>query len=603
MKLNPILWNEDGNLKPEINKKIIDIVNEFIKGLRESEIPFNLLDIYIVGSNASYNYTDKSDLDVHIISNLSQLSCDPKVLQILFNYYKTYFNSSYDIKIKGIKVELYVEDVMTSSVSNGVYSVLNSEWVKKPQEVKPQHKDISNLYSKIYAEYLDVQSGIKNPEELLNELYLMRKSSIISEGEYGTGNLVFKKFRNEGHLDDLKQLIKNEKSKELSMESKKVNEAYNADEMKELFKLSKEIGINTVGDLARFSKEYQGVDLLKALRDYRAELGADFSLKEESASVSLSKLRQELDTAVKDFFKSKGFDENPDEFGLSIDDLMYVLDIKKDDSKNYLIVEVRAEASYRTMTDLAEVLDKVVQKYDEDSYFDAEAPGIINAVIWYKGTLKEDISESDYDKYEVDSRQIVLYTRLGAFYLLSLDNDDQVLVSIVKSDRQTKLEYCRVYNEIKKDSDNIIDYGQGKLVAFRMSDDESKKESYSDYVFIVKCNDGPKERVQVVAENPEQAEIYAKSMYSSNHTTNADDRNNKWTINRVESINESKMGDLVIDIAEAGGLKNYLDKMQLEIDDIVNFVKNNELSKEDKIEIKSKLDTIKSKMAIASQNL
>ena len=43
--------------------------------------------------------------------------------------------------------------------------------------------------------------------------------------------------------------------------------------------------------------------------------------------------------------------------------------------------------------------------------------------------------------------------------------------------------------------------------------------------------------------------------------------------------------------------------MQLEIDDIVNFVKNNELSKEDKIEIKSKLDTIKSKMAIASQNL
>ena len=67
-ELNPVLWS-DNKLRPEIKEKIMDLINEFQSTL---DIPLTILDINIVGSNASYNYTDKSDVDVHIITNFDE---------------------------------------------------------------------------------------------------------------------------------------------------------------------------------------------------------------------------------------------------------------------------------------------------------------------------------------------------------------------------------------------------------------------------------------------------------------------------------------------------------------------------------------------------
>ena len=61
------------------------------------------------------------------------------------------------------------------------------------------------------------------------------------------------------------------------------------------------------------------------------------------------------------------------------------------------------------------------------------------------------------------------------------------------------------------------------------------KENWKDFAFIVKCNDGPKELVRVVAENQSKAEEYAKDMYAANHTTYADDRYNIWSIEKSGS--------------------------------------------------------------------
>lgn len=70
--------------------------------------------------------------------------------------------------------------------------------------------------------------------------------------------------------------------------------------------------------------------------------------------------------------------------------------------------------------------------------------------------------------------------------------------------------------------------------------DESLNEDYKNFAFIVKCNDGPKELVKVVAEDRSKAEEYAKKMYAQNHTTYADDRYNVWSI---EAKNESLNGN------------------------------------------------------------
>lgn len=61
-------------------------------------------------------------------------------------------------------------------------------------------------------------------------------------------------------------------------------------------------------------------------------------------------------------------------------------------------------------------------------------------------------------------------------------------------------------------------------------------ESWKDFAFIVKCNDGPKELVRVVADNKSKAEKYAKDMYAANHTTYADDKYNVWSIEDKNEI-------------------------------------------------------------------
>lgn len=92
---------------------------------------------------------------------------------------------------------------------------------------------------------------------------------------------------------------------------------------------------------------------------------------------------------------------------------------------------------------------------------------------------------------------------------------------------------------------------------------ESLKEGWKDFKFIVKCNDGPKELVRVVAENKSKAEGYAKDMYAANHTTYADDRYNEWSVKDVSYLNEALYGmnqiEQFVKMADAIGLKTMDD--------------------------------------------
>ena len=54
-----------------------------------------------------------------------------------------------------------------------------------------------------------------------------------------------------------------------------------------------------------------------------------------------------------------------------------------------------------------------------------------------------------------------------------------------------------------------------------------------DFSFIVRCNDSPTMKINVVAENYDKAKEYAKSMYAAQCTTYADDRYNNWSIKEI----------------------------------------------------------------------
>lgn len=225
--LNPSIWAKDNHLRPEVKDKLEEIVNEFLIELEENEIPIHILDVHLVGSNASYNYTDKSDLDVHIIANLEDVTCDPYVLNLLYGYFKSYFNDKYDISIHDVDVELYIEDVNTSLISNGIYSLFDDEWVKFPEKIEVPDVDISKdiiPYKNMYDSAMNSKDGME-AIMLVNDLYLLRRNSLSTDGEYGIGNLIFKEFRNNGWLDKLKDLSNEYKSETLTLEQ--LNESLN----------------------------------------------------------------------------------------------------------------------------------------------------------------------------------------------------------------------------------------------------------------------------------------------------------------------------------------------------------------------------------------
>lgn len=219
--LNNKLYNDDTKLKPEVLEGLRKIINRFITELKEENIPLDVLDYWLVGSNASFNYKPTSDIDVHIIADLSKVSKDPAMLQILYNYFKSVFNAKYDITCKGLPVELYIEDVESNSITNGVYSIMNNSWIKFPKEI--DEPDIDIIESKMYKDLLEEYNQLSDEqcEAFINKLYMLRKESLVIDGEYSEGNLIFKKFRDDGLLDKLKERRNAYTSDDLTVEALK----------------------------------------------------------------------------------------------------------------------------------------------------------------------------------------------------------------------------------------------------------------------------------------------------------------------------------------------------------------------------------------------
>ena len=223
--LNPVLFDGDA-LKPEVSDAIRNVVDAFVEELGRDGIDISVKDVVLVGSNVSYNYTKDSDVDVHVVVDSSKLDCPKEIVDRLYGAYRSIFNGNYDITIKGIPVEVYVElDDLGSAKSNGVYS-LDNGWIKEPtQEEIPDldREAFDALFGEWEGRYLDLidSEGIDSEmvKGFIEEIYDLRKEGIANEGEWSIGNLVFKEFRNLGYLDRLKELRKALKGNELSLEA------------------------------------------------------------------------------------------------------------------------------------------------------------------------------------------------------------------------------------------------------------------------------------------------------------------------------------------------------------------------------------------------
>jgi len=217
-ELNPDIW-QGFVMRPEVRQHLTDIADTFITYL---EIPdFHYSDVILAGSMANYNYTEYSDLDLHVITDYADLGADD-LAEAFYRAKKQIWNDGHDITIRGHEVELYVEDTADPVTSGGVYSVQDDQWLRKPDHTLPDIADraINRKVQSLIKNIDRVISDGMDPAELhrvIDRLRKMRRSGLHKGGEYSVENLSFKILRNQGYIDQLHQAYRKRQDQSLSL--------------------------------------------------------------------------------------------------------------------------------------------------------------------------------------------------------------------------------------------------------------------------------------------------------------------------------------------------------------------------------------------------
>jgi len=218
-ELCPVFW-DNFKFNERIREKLLAIAMDFFNNLNLKNV--DVIDIRLVGSLANFNWTKYSDLDVHIVIDYNEVNKDTDLVTSYLKDKKTLNDIQHNITIKGFDVEVYIENITDSTKSLGIYSLMKNGWLKIPEYSQPEIDN--DLIDKKVIEFEDIIDKIESlyksnitPEE--SNLYLnhmksykdkimkMRKESLEKEGELSTGNLIYKRLRNDGYLDKMFDLI------------------------------------------------------------------------------------------------------------------------------------------------------------------------------------------------------------------------------------------------------------------------------------------------------------------------------------------------------------------------------------------------------------
>jgi hypothetical protein len=222
--LNPKLWGRDEHLLPEVKKQLMVIADDFKEFLGLSDL--EVKDVTVSGSNAAYSYTPHSDVDLHLVVDIPKADVS-EVYRELFDAKKYQYNDQHDFKIGGYNVELYVQNANDPHHSQGIYSLLNNDWVRVPSRKKPTVNDIS-----VKSKYEDIGARIDQAiasgdldlmDSMSKKIRDMRQAGLDKTGEFGPENLAFKVLRNNGTLDKLRQAKLAAKDRLMSLDERDNN--------------------------------------------------------------------------------------------------------------------------------------------------------------------------------------------------------------------------------------------------------------------------------------------------------------------------------------------------------------------------------------------
>jgi len=216
--LDPTIWDSVDNkyiLKSKIRSRLLIIADDFYDSL---DLDFvDIKDIIFTGSLANYNWSNFSDIDLHIVLDFAEVDKNEEIVKGYFNSKKSIWNDEHDIKIKGYDVEIYVQDIKEKHYSTGVYSILHNKWLIEPSKkekisnktlIKQKSSEYMNLidsldslYEKGYYNYL-----IRKIDKIKDKIKKMRQSGLEAGGEFSNENLIFKVLRRTGYIEKLYDL-------------------------------------------------------------------------------------------------------------------------------------------------------------------------------------------------------------------------------------------------------------------------------------------------------------------------------------------------------------------------------------------------------------
>jgi len=208
------IWDGE-QIKPEISEKLVKIAQDFIDNL---PVEIDVEDVRLTGSLSNYNWSNYSDVDLHIIVDFLGVDENRALVKSFFDNARMKWNDRHHITMKGYDVEIYVEDSREQHLSSGVYSLTNDEWVKRPKKFR-NNIDFSAARRK--ADDIEFQVNIvnnlavagklrtamKNIDRLKKKIRNMRLAGLESAlREFSVENIAFKILRRNGILDELGSL-------------------------------------------------------------------------------------------------------------------------------------------------------------------------------------------------------------------------------------------------------------------------------------------------------------------------------------------------------------------------------------------------------------
>lgn len=220
---NRKIWDKDDNLETEIKEQLLQIGQDFYDKL---EVDAKLKDIVFCGSLCNYNWSEYSDIDLHLIFDYDDINDDSELVEKFFDYAKKVWNDEHDIQIKGYDVEIAVQNEknlksdIEKNKMGGVYSLINDEWIKKPkkEDFQPDEELIRQKSKDLMISINDIESDFEDGVEysdLIDRIKKVwkkikdgRKAGLEKEGEFSTENLVFKLLRRNEYIDRLMQVRK-----------------------------------------------------------------------------------------------------------------------------------------------------------------------------------------------------------------------------------------------------------------------------------------------------------------------------------------------------------------------------------------------------------